>query len=242
MWRERSKIAGGLVVVCAVMASSNVVFAGAHTWDVNEVFSNADGTIQFVELREANGTPGEINLNGRTVSSDATGKSFTIVGNVESPSSNRLFLIATQSFADLPGAPTPDRILPLALMPFFFSVSGDTVRYNPYDAFTFGPVPTDGINSMNRIGGVAANSPTNYAGATGSVDASGPVPGDFDGDGDVDLDDHQHMADCLEGPDATPVPTLPDVTDQDCLDAFDMDADGDVDLTDFHSFQQNFTV
>ena len=34
---------------------------------MNEVFSDATGAIQFVELLEANGTPNEVNLGGRSV-------------------------------------------------------------------------------------------------------------------------------------------------------------------------------
>ena len=68
------------------------------------------------------------------------------------------------------------------------------------------------------------------------------VPGDFDNDGDVDLDDYAVLADCLAGPGASPNPSLPGVTPQDCLDAFDFDAaDGDVDAADFSAFQEVFT-
>ncbi len=220
---------------------ATTVYGGAHTWDVNEVFSNHDGTIQFVEIREANGTPGEVNVGGRLVSADGTGNGFNIASSVSAPTTNKHLLFATAAFAALPGAPTPDQIIPAGMVPFF-NINGDTVRYNPYDAFTFGPVPVDGINSMNDGGIVAANSPTNYAGATGSVDAGGPpVPGDFDGDGDFDIDDYENYADCLDGPDATPTPEIPDVTDADCVDAFDQDDDNDVDLADFTSLQLGFT-
>ncbi|MHC4090157.1 MAG: hypothetical protein ACYSVY_07745 [Planctomycetota bacterium] len=63
-----------------------------------------------------------------------------------------------------------------------------------------------------------------------------PVPGDFDGDGDVDLDDYMVCADCLAGPGNPPSPSLPGVTAQDCLDAFDFEPDGDVDLANFADF------
>ena len=36
-------------------------------------------------------------------------------------------------------------------------------------------VPTDGINSLRRNLTTGPNTPTNYAGGTGSVDASGPA-------------------------------------------------------------------
>jgi hypothetical protein len=114
------------------------------------------------------------------------------------------------------------------------------VKYHTYDTFVFGAVPVDGVNSMNRTGGVAVNSPENYAGETGSVDLNF-VPGDFDGDGDADLADHLHFEDCLDGPGTAPTPALPGATAQDCLDAFDIDFDSDIDLEDFDRFQRDFT-
>jgi hypothetical protein len=41
---------------------------------------------------------------------------------------------------------------------------------------TFGPVPTNGTDSIDDTTGVGPNSPENYAGATGSVDAGGSPP------------------------------------------------------------------
>lgn len=145
--------------------------AGSHTWDFTEVFSNADGTIQFIELRECCGGAGETGLPGHNLSSNL--HSFIIPGPaLIAPTSNKHFLLATQGFADLPGAPTPDRIIPAGSVPFF-STAGDSLTYAPWDTWNFGVVPTDGINSLKRNGTVSPNDPTNYAGATGSVDASG---------------------------------------------------------------------
>jgi hypothetical protein len=158
------------LVALAALLLPLCAFAGAHTWDVNEVFSNADGTIQFIELREANGTAGETGVGNGTVTSSTRSHSIAN-GPVAPPTSNKFYLLGTQGFADLPGAPPPDEIIPGGLVPFF-STAGDTVTYVPYDAWTFGAVPTNGTDSLNRTGGVQANSPTNYAGATGSVDAN----------------------------------------------------------------------
>jgi hypothetical protein len=152
--------------------------AGIHTWDVREVFSNADGSIQFVELWEANGGPGEINVGNGTLSS--TTKSFAIgAGAVVGPTNNKRYLLGTAAFAALPGAPPVDALIPASVLPFFFNPAGDTVSFVPYDSYAFPNVPTNGIDSRDEIDGIGPNSPTNYAGQTGSVDASGgpsPVP------------------------------------------------------------------
>ena len=49
----------GMMLVGCLAAGARPAAAGGHTWDVFEVFSNADGTIQFIEIREMNHTPGE---------------------------------------------------------------------------------------------------------------------------------------------------------------------------------------
>jgi hypothetical protein len=148
--------------------------AGQHTWRVNEVFSNADGTIQFVELQEALGSPNEVGVPSQLISATNTGESFFIGGGpLTAPTSNKFFLIATPGFAALPGAPTPDSIIPAANIPFF-ATSGDTVVYSVYDNWVFGTVPTNGSDSLHRTGtSPAANTPTNYAGQSGQV---GPAP------------------------------------------------------------------
>jgi hypothetical protein len=136
---------------------------------------NADGTIWFIELREANGTPNETAVAARPVRSLDTGNSFLIGFNLTPPTTNKHLLFASPAFAALPGAPTPDKIVNV---PNFFDRTGDRVQYDPYDTWNFGAIPTDGINSMNRTGGlqIRLNSPTNYAGQTGAVDASPPSP------------------------------------------------------------------
>jgi hypothetical protein len=167
-------LGGGLVAAVLVLVPAIPAHAGSHTWDVNEVFSDATGTIQFIELVEANGTPGETGVPGHSMTTNA--KSFVISGPaLAPPTSNKFYLMGTADFAALPGAPTPDAIIPAGVLPFFFSTGGDTVTYVPWDSLTFASVPTDGINSLNQDLTTGVNSPTNYAGATGSVDASPPA-------------------------------------------------------------------
>jgi hypothetical protein len=154
-------------------ATAIPLVAGAHTWDVNELFSNADGTIQFIELREMNGTPNEVNVGGHMITSSLN--MFTIPENVASPTSNRMLLFATAGFAALPGAPTPDFII----ADNFFSIDGDTIQYTPYDSLTFGSgdLPTDGLDSLGQDFATGPNTPTNYAGETGTIDVRESPPG-----------------------------------------------------------------
>lgn len=186
MAMAKTVVAG--VASAFALAVAQSALAGSHTWDISEVFSTPDGSIQFIELWEANGTPGEINLAGLQVKSQSTGNTFTFTSNLVPPSSNKRLLLATASFAALPGAPTPNGII----VPNFFNQNGDTITYHIYDSMVFGPIPTDCINSLSDPGAVVGpNSPTNYLGETGSVDAcpKAPCPADLNGSGSVDVTD-----------------------------------------------------
>ena len=178
-----------VALVCAVLLVTTTAPALAknHLWRVKEVFSNPDGTIQFIELAACCGSSNEFFLEGQIVSSDATGNSFVIPSDVEPPTLNKHYLLATSGFAALPGAPTPDR----TIVNGFFSIDGDTIRYAVNDLFTFGVgFPTDGVTSLNKDPDditdttfPATNSPTNYADVTGSVTVPSGPPAVPDGGG-----------------------------------------------------------
>jgi len=159
----------------AVGFTASVASAGIHTWDVREVYSNADGSIQFIELFDsgnaANGGT-ETGVGNGSLTSGLQTHSWTN-GAVAAPTNGKSYLIASQSFADLPGAPTPDVIIPANKVPFF-NRNGDTIGFAGVDSWNFGAVPTDGINSLSRVAGVATNNPKNYAGVQGSVDGTPP--------------------------------------------------------------------
>ena len=180
-------------VLAAIAVASPAVFAAAasaasHTWHVTEVFSNASGTIQFIELQEVGGLAGETFLSGHGVRSAATGNLFTFPANISGSTANEHLLLATAGFAALPGAPTPNYTIPSG----FFSTAGDTIQYGVappgslYDSFTFGAgtLPTNGKDSIQVTNFVThafttgANTPQNFAGQSGHVDA---CPMDCDG-------------------------------------------------------------
>ena len=141
-------------------------WAGHHRWDISEVFSNADGTIQFVELHSLfNGEPG---LGPFTLTSNST--VFNFVTNLpNSSTANTWVLCATAGFSQLIGAPTPDYVIPDG----FVNTAGDTITYaGGADTVVLGALPTDGVTSVDDSGTPGQNSPTNFAGAAGSVDAT----------------------------------------------------------------------
>jgi len=170
------------IVVTLVVAlyGGETSWAGSHLWTVNELFSNADGTIQFVEMHCPLGANSEVFVNGKNFTSQATGGDFTVTGLSLSNTSDKHLLFATADFAALPNAPTPDFIIPPGSVPFIGIGVNETIHYCPacgYDSLSFsaGALPTDGVNSLNFDLTTGTNSPTNFAGDTGTVNAN-PVP------------------------------------------------------------------
>jgi hypothetical protein len=189
----KSRITMALLALSGAALAAGSAQAGSHTWRVAEVFSTPDGLIQFIELAECCGGTGEVGINGHNITSST--HSFLLPGPaLTPPTSFRRVLIATQSFADLPNAPTPNYIIPANMIPFF-NPSGDTVSYVAWHSWTFPAVPTDCVSSLHRdpsSGAVttALASPTNYANQSHAIDACAtPCIGDTNGSGVVDVDD-----------------------------------------------------
>jgi hypothetical protein len=175
-------------VLCGLvlLSGSHPAWSGVHLWRVKEIFSNASGTVQFIELATCCGSTGENFLANQQVTS--TGSAFVIPSNVAGSTLNKHLLLATADFAALTGAPVPNYIIP----DNFISTGGDTITFAIYDTLIFaaGVLPTDGTTSLNKNPNdatdttfTALNSPTNYAGQTGSVTVVSGAPAVPDGGG-----------------------------------------------------------
>ncbi len=184
--RSIPRLSTALFSLLALLLSSVPAFSGVHLWRVKEVFSNGDGTIQFIEIAVCCGSTGEIFVNNHSVSSNS--HSFTFTSDLTGSTFQKHILLATSGFAALPGAPTPDHII----ADNFFSTTADVISFSVYDtlAFSAGQLPTNGISSLNKdpddgTGTIftAPNSPTNFADQSGSVNASSAPPGVPDGTG-----------------------------------------------------------
>jgi uncharacterized repeat protein (TIGR01451 family) len=140
-----------------------------HLWVVNEIFSCADGSVQFIELVTT--FNGQEFLNGHqlqaTNSNGSQTHSFIFPGNSGSPTANKSLLIATAGFGSLPGGITAD----FTISDNFLFTEGGSISLVGADTLTYntGKLPLDGISSLARSGGTSANSPRNFAGQQGSV-------------------------------------------------------------------------
>jgi hypothetical protein len=138
--------------------------AAHHAWQVNEVFSNADGTIQFVEL--FSGSEGHTRIGGFEVFSDDDTSNlnhaqFTFPGDLAGSTLNKYLLLATPDFQNAFGIP-PDYLIPAG----FLVTGAGTVQYESSFLSWAGTIPMD----------AAAATPRNFADATGvfSVDTRPP--------------------------------------------------------------------
>lgn len=145
-----------------------------HNFRIDQVFSNADGSIQYVVLREAFGGNGEHIWVGHTLVSNGAGgmQSFQFPSNLPSPvTANRSVLVATSGFAAL-GLVTPDFTIPAQFVP----VTGGTLNYaSGTDVVAVPALPTDGATAVNRDGAPVPATPRNFAGATATVTLPPPA-------------------------------------------------------------------
>jgi len=158
---------------------ASTAHATFHSWEINELYSNTDGSIQFIELLESKGDDDSHLLftdNAQLASTDGSITNLMASFPNDLPSNltaNKFFLIATTGFAGLDGAVTPDYILPDE----FLFTAGGTVDFGlDVSVITHGALPIDGILSFNADGSTGINSPTNFAGAAGSIIAPVVVP------------------------------------------------------------------
>jgi hypothetical protein len=194
-----------LVIVALLAGATPTVNAAFHLWNVKEVFSNANGSVQFVEMFDSSG--GETAVSGFKLRSNSDGviKEFTFPGNLVNSTPGHM-LIATSGFGSLTGGVTPtftfDQSSTALTLPFFnpnatnitftFTGSGDTMT------LTGASLPKDGIRSLtdaNASGfpnptssnSSGVNSPTNLVGSSGGINLSS---GDYNGNHTVDAADY----------------------------------------------------
>ena len=145
-----------------------------HTFVVDQVYSNATGTIQFVVLREAFSANGQHLFEGQNLRSGqgSNVQSYRIPTNLPSnATANRRVLFATQAFADL-GIVTPDYIIPEQFVPR----PGGFVDFASVSRLTYANLPDDGVNAIGLNGQPRSNVATNFAGSSGSVTVAQASP------------------------------------------------------------------
>ncbi len=156
---------------CVTIALATPAHAAFHLWFLSEVYTNASGTLQFIELTTTQNN--QQFISGQSISVSNIGNSLTNTYNITlnsgSPTANHKLLFGTAGLTAA-GGPTPDYIIPNG---FLFSAGGSISYFGEgtgsYAPLSYSALPTDGYLSRTWGGGNALNSPTNFAGATSPV-------------------------------------------------------------------------
>lgn len=174
-----------------LLATSGPARADFHLWFITELYSNADGTVQFIELKAY--SSGQQFIAGHTITSTqgSTTRSYTFPTNLPGNSAMteggdpyygggmttyKSFLIGTEGFAAL-NVVRPDYVVPNG---FLFTTNGRVVFAEGADTLIYSSLPTDGTLSLKRDGSTSTNSPLNFADESGTI-ASSSAPASYQG-------------------------------------------------------------
>jgi hypothetical protein len=154
-----------LFVVAVFALVSGRAGASFHLIHIDEIYSNADGSLQYVVL--IGDADGQQFLAGHAITSQHAAdpqKAFTFPNNLPSGSTGgRHILIATQTFASL-GLVTPDYVVPDRFLP----TDGGTINY-VLSQVTYNLLPTDGTLALKADGTTVPNIATNFSGTSAMV-------------------------------------------------------------------------
>jgi len=163
----------GLTLIVALGIASGA-HAAFHLWTITQIYSNSDGSLQFIEMFDPAGFQQFFNGQPITVfnSSNSVQNPFTVPLTPDYSGTNSLnhFLLFGTAGLHAAGGPVPDFIIPNGFLFTgggkidFFGTSGGT------NDLTYPALPSDGIHALTYNNGpVVINSPTNFAGQTGQV-------------------------------------------------------------------------
>jgi len=166
-----SGLIGWSVVLCASTMIATPARAAFHLWNLQELYSNSSGTLQFIELFTTSNTQTNFSVV-RSIAVSNVGATLTNTFNLPTgtlaPTFNRSLLFGTAGI-QAAGGPAPDYIIPNG----FLFTAGGTISTFGTDINSDGPytaLPTDGSLSRTWVGGGnAVNSPRNFAGQAGVV-------------------------------------------------------------------------
>ncbi len=164
------------LALAAALAITPAASANFHLFDIQEIYSNADGSVQFVELFTTIG--GQQFLGGHTFSFDISGVAQSSINltNLGSDSANKTVLIGTSNLGTLYGV-TPDFIIPANF--FIKAPANNTVNFaSGIDVVNLASLPLNGVQSLNGVIGTttpttttvnAQATPKNFAGQTFTI-------------------------------------------------------------------------
>lgn len=152
--------------------------AAFHLWDINEVYSSADGTVQFIEMRALSSGQQNLNTFGATIQStnSAGVNTFSFPTNLPADTLNKFYILGTSNLASIPGGLTPNYIIPANFIRMPVGGGSAAVIFPPNSGqatAAYTNLPTDGNSALLRSGStfivVPTNSPRNFADQSNSI-------------------------------------------------------------------------
>jgi hypothetical protein len=166
-------LTGWFVAVALVFLSPGAM-ADFHTFRIQQIYSNADGSVQFVVLREIKDSDGENKFAGHNLTATFNGQPAYYDFPSDLPNAQtagKYVLIGTQSLAAL-GVITPDYVMPDHFVPLADAI----VNFAGVDALYYPALPTDGVNAIDRDGNIVPNVAKNFAGQSAAITVPVIVP------------------------------------------------------------------
>ncbi len=169
-----------------LLSASGTALATFHTYQIEQLFSDAGGAVQFVVLHEAAGMDGQNHWGGQMLTSRRGTVTKTFVfpddlpgppcdpyyGCEGAPTADTRVLVATEGFAAL-GLIRPDYVVPNG----FLFTEGGTLDFAGVDVVTYAALPVDGVTAIDRRGNRIPNVATNFGGGARSIaGAAGATP------------------------------------------------------------------
>lgn len=161
----------GLAAVIAIAMS--VTASAQSTFRISQVFSNLDGSVQYISLTETAGLDNQGVFKGLTLTITHAGvaKQFTFYDNLATFKTAHLTIVvaATPDVVPAPAIPYnsgnfvvlahPDFVVPAR----FVAADGGTVDFAGFDGLTYPALPSDGSTAWYRDGTFARGKlPGNY--------------------------------------------------------------------------------
>lgn len=176
---NRTTLSGRLLfITLTLLATAQSAFAPYHAWDIGEIYSSADGTVQFVELRaSSSGQQNFANVITIQTTNSLGTNSFLCATNLPGDSGGKTCIIGTSNLATVPGGVIPNYIVPANFIRPAVAGGNATVVFIPsgFSRVTalYTNLPTDGDSALFKSGSsvfaVPTNSPKNFAGQSNTI-------------------------------------------------------------------------
>jgi hypothetical protein len=162
-----------VVCVFTLLFSALPISAQLYGWSIDEIYSSADGSVQFIQLSTQPAPGGLLGAGYHFSTMNSSGTvSHTYSTGVRQFSGGgyQYLLFASTGFTLLPDAITPDYTFSDG---FLFTPAGEltveTVSGDYISNLSYSALPTDGTQALNASGNIVPAIAENFAGQTYAV-------------------------------------------------------------------------